>query len=1589
MIMDEVITGFRVHPRGAQGVFGVKADLASYGKVIGGGHPLGVLAGTNRFMDALDGGQWRFGDDSFPEVGVTFFAGTFVRHPLAMAAAKACLVHLKEQGPALQEALSRRTTRLVDALNGLFQQYGVPSSVQRFGSVFYFAFAPEHRLLSLLHYVLRLRGIHIWEGFPCFLTTAHGDGEIDTFIRAVEGSLQELTDGGFLPATGTTPGPTGAKTAAEPAPTVAAPVASQSVSNDDTSSIVMPLAEQLPLTEVQRELWVASQLSPEASVAFNDGVLLHLDGPLDHARLRQALQQVVERHPSLRSRFEADGESQRFVGQVTVDLPVMELLGGDSQQRFEQHRATLTSTPFDLTKAPLLRASLVRFAPERHVLILLAHHLVCDGWSFAVVINELGQCYTALATGKPAALPAAVPYHDYAAWQSARRDGPEGRATLDHWRAQFRQAPPDLDLPLDRPRRPARTFAGATERLIVDGARYKAMQQLCGRSGATVFAGMLTAFAGLLTRLTHQEDLVIGIPAAGQSLMGVDRLAGHCVHFLPLRLNVTADTPFVKLLRTVREVVLDAYEHPDITYGRLLEALTLPRDPARPPLLSALFNLDRAGFKDLGFLGLRSSVELNAKASVVFDIDFNLMETDQGLMLCCHYNRDLFDATTIQRWLGHFLTLADSATTDPQRVIGDLDLLTAHERRVMLDSWNASQRTYPRDYTVHRLLAQQVAETPEAIAVVAGEERLTYRSLDRLSARLATQLLTRCTGPNAPIAICLPRTAALPVAVLAVLKAGACYVPLDSRYPDTRIAQILEDARPALVITQSAEWAPFTKHRVPTLMLDPGWEQQLPEGSAPPSTGSPEDVAYVMFTSGSTGRPKGVQVPHRAVVNLLGSMRDRPGIGPRDTLLAITTLSFDIHVAELLLPLSVGARIVLAEREAASDATRLIALLESSRATVFQATPVTMRMLIEAGWKGDGRIRLWCGGESFPRDLANALLERAGELWNCYGPTETTVWSSIDRIERGDGAVLMGTPLANTRLHLLDQRRHPVPIGVPGELYIGGDGLAHGYLGMPEQTAERFITDPFVHDGHTRLYRTGDVGRYRPDGRIEFLGRTDHQVKVRGFRIELGDIENALGRHPSVRQRVVLAQRQASGESALAAYVAIERGSGVSVPELRKHLRGLLPDYMVPAALVILDELPLTPNGKIDRKALPLPNAPLVLGDAASDQRPTPSISLHFQLLQLWEEVLNTRGVRMDDDFFAIGGNSLLAFRMISGLERLLGRRLPVATLFANPTIEGLSKVIMDGGVGSERPLLEVQPGSSTSRPFFYLHGDYLGGGYYCVSLARRIGKEVPFYALVPRHIDPNGPLPTIEELAAEHIRHMRAVSPTGPYLLGGFCIGGVIAFEIARQLIAQGHSVGLLTLIDAETVYFGERWARRLTRACSLVTGMSPSRQLAMFARLNQRIERLRQLGPFGLIAQGLSRIGLSRGKTASQNANSLSSRLHTVNTASAAAHEQLTAYLWSVSGYHPARLDIPAHLLASDEQAAVSRDPTVGWGVLLKRVEVRRLTGNHLESITRNLPKVAEILRPLIEVSAVTTPARSEIAPNTKTVSPELSRS
>lgn len=1556
LIMDEVITGFRTHPGGAQALFGVKADLASYGKVIGGGMPIGVLCGSRRFMDALDGGMWQYGDDSFPEVGVTFFAGTFVRHPATMAAVVACLQHLKREGPALQARVDAKCTRLVERLNALFQQRGVPTTIEHFSSYFYFTFAPEHRNGSLIYYLLRDRGVHIQEGFPCFLTTAHTDDDLERIYQAFVGAVDELVTNGFFP------DPSGRVNEHErDQPVAVAPVTTAS----RTSA---PFSGPLALSESQREIWLAAQFDPQASCAYNESITLRLTGDLQPSHLETAWFRLVERHSALRIRIAADGETQEVVDGVIIPLVQHDLRGAKSEERLAALIASEAETPFDLARGPLVRVHLVRLDDRQHAVVLTAHHLICDGWSMNVLCDEWGRAYSALIAGMAPALAATCSFPEYVAQVLQRQEDPAHRSMVSYWRQRFSSVPSLPDLPSDRPRPAQRSYLGATIRRRIARETYQAIRQVAARHKATLFTTLLSGFQVLIARLTEQWDVVVGVPTAGQALLGTDGdfLVGHCVNFLPLRAMIDPQRSLAEQLPQLQRQVLEDFDRQECTYGQLVRALRLTRDPNRNPLTEVQFNLERWA-SAVEFSGLQLAFTSNPKRFVTFDLFLNVVEDADGLHLHLDYNRGLYDEATMQRWLGHYESLLSAFAQTPTTTVATLPLLTPAERHAILSGFNRSQSEYVRRDCVHDLISRQAKKTPDAIAIVAGSESLSYQALNELSSRLAALLATRGIGRGSAVAICLPRSTALPIAVLAVLKAGGCYVPLDARYPASRIQQIVDDARPALVISESDEWQPFGTLGIATLLLDDGWQKQLPSAPTTPSPATSEDVAYLLFTSGSTGRPKGVQVPHRAVVNLLHSMRERPGITASDTVLAITTLSFDIHVAEILLPLSAGARVVLAENGASSDPKRLIQLLATSKATIFQATPITMRMLVEAGWSGDGRIRLWCGGEAIPRELADLLLARAAELWNGYGPTETTVYSSLDRVERGSGPVLMGSPVANTRLHILDVRLQPVPIGVPGEIYIGGDGMAHGYLGRADLTSERFIRDPLDVENTTRLYRTGDVGRYLPDGRIEYLGRTDHQVKIRGFRIELGDIEQAIGQYPGIRERVVIARGEGANRH-LVAFIVCDTSD--TVTSLRPYLRDRLPEYMVPAAIVRLDALPLTPNGKVDRKALPATDQALSVGTPANGASPNPSISLHFHLLQVWEEILNTRGLRLDDDFFAIGGNSLLAFRMMNTIEQQIGRRLPMALLFKHPTILRLSEAIMAGSTPLERPVLRVQEGNRSNRPFFFLHGDYLGGGYYCVSLARRLGQQVPFYALVPKSIDLNRPIPSISDLAASYLQEIRTICPHGPYQLGGFCIGGNIAHEMARQLRASGEQVSLLLLIDSQASYPAERWARRLTRSFGSLTFWDRSPQLSLFARLNQRIERLKELTPLEMIQVALTKAGLRRDVPTAANASQgfTSSRLHTVQATTPSAYAQLNAYLWTTCVHVPKPLDIPVHLIASDEYLKSTSEPTAGWTRTPSGVHLHQIAGGHLESITRNLPKIVDILRPMLAPPGVT---------------------
>ncbi|MDQ2980404.1 MAG: amino acid adenylation domain-containing protein [Acidobacteriota bacterium] len=1127
LIFDEVITGFRVHPGGAQAWFGITADIATYGKVLGGGLPLGVVAGKRAFMDALDGGMWQFGDASFPEVGVTFFAGTFVRHPLAMAAALAVLNRLKAAGPALQEGLNAKAARLAARINACFEKHRVPSLVENFASILFFGFASDQKLASLLFYHLREKGVHIWEGFPCFVTEAHTEEDLDFVVRAFEASAAEMQAGGLLPSAG--------EDAERIEPARAPVTASSSVAREPGR----PAA--FPLTDAQKEIWLACQMGAEASCAFNEGVSLSLQGQLDASALRQSLADLVTAHDALRTTFDPAGDLQRVGDTAAIPMCFTDLADwkpADAEVRRRQILLEEARTPFDLARGPLARARLLRFGPEQHILVLTAHHLASDGWSTNVLLGELASLYSSRRTGTPGPVPAAGSFFDFAAAEAARRSGPGAAETDAYWLAEFATPAPVLDLPTDRPRPALKSYAGATVRRAISGALAREVRRAGAKEGCTLFVTLFAAFAGLLHRLTGQEDLVVGVPVAGQASNGVEDLVGHCINFLSIRSRAAKSVEFREYLRSIRKTILDAYDHQDSTYGSLIQKLALPRDPSRLPLVEAQFNLERIG-KGSQWEGLRVEVDTNPKAFVNDDIFLNVVETDDSLVLDCDFNTDLFDAGTVERWLEYFEKLLQGIVRDFAAPLSALPLWSDAERERVLVEWNQTRRRNGKAACAHQLFEAQAARSPAAIALSFRDERLTYAELNARANQLANHLASLGVAPGVLVGLCLRRSIDLPVALLAVLKAGGAYVPLDPTHPKDRIAAILEDAGATLVLADGDFAA------VPgTWVVDLGAERGTISRASAKDPGAPttsEDLAYVIYTSGSTGRPKGVAVAHGALVNLLEAMRERPGLDRKDTLLAVTTVSFDIATLELLLPLTVGARTALAGPDAASDGSRLSEELFRSQATVLQATPTTWRLLIDSGWRGQSNLKMLCGGEPLARDLADALLSRGASLWNMYGPTETTIWSAAGRVAAGEGAPPIGPPIANTQLYVLGEDLRPVPIGVRGEVFIGGEGLARGYWNLPERTEHSFIPDPFRLERGARLYRTGDLGRFRPDGRIELLGRCDRQVKLRGYRIELPEVEAALSSHPAVREAAALVREDSPGDKRLVGYVVAKR----------------------------------------------------------------------------------------------------------------------------------------------------------------------------------------------------------------------------------------------------------------------------------------------------------------------------------------------------------------------------------------------------------------------------------------------------------------
>ena len=1647
LIFDEVITGFRCHPGGAQAYFGVQADLATWGKIMGGGLPVGAITGKAEYMDALDGGAWQYGDGSFPEVGVTFFAGTYIRHPLTMAASWAVLSHLQREGGGLQRRLNERAAAMVGELNAFFAESGVPLHLENFASLFYPHFDDEIKFGSLLYFHLRARGVHIWEGRPCFLSTAHTDADVAFIVEAFKSSVRAMQAGGFLPgepveAVGqalglpriVAPAPVEAAgvvpavdhldgTGGAPPVTTDRPLAfslyyfgnypaeyhadkyrlvlesarfadqhgfaavwlperhfhavggfspnssllAAALARDTQrialrgGSVVLPLhhpvrvAEEwsvvdnlshgrvgvsiasgwhpndfifaperferrreicledigtiqklwrgeslpmragtgadfevtlfprpvqaqlpvwltciheesfvkageqgmgvlgylmnqtvdevatkivkyrealarhghdpakghvtilvhtfvgddpdaararargplreylrsfldnsqkrlesqngqsvdvasedleylldksfndyaegkaligspesctavverlraigadeigcfidfgvdadavlaslpaldrlrqryaeplatapapaertLPLTEAQSGLWVLGQTDPEALRAYQESTTLELRGPLDTDALGRAVQATVDRHEALRALVRFDGEAQVVHPATVVNVPVIDL--SDNPGCLPDALAGIEAMAFDHECGPLLRAVVVRLDTARHLLVLTFHHLFGNGPSYWVFFEELCALYEAARAGRVPTLEPAMQLSEFVRWrndEAARTETEDERFWLD----RFREGVPVLELPTDRPRPARRTHRGGRAAVTLPRELATSLRKVAAARKGSLFMLLLSAFGTLLHRLSGQEALTVGVAYEGEarSMPGGERLFANTTNVLPLPSRAREDTTFADLFAATKELVLSANDHQSHFFGRLLKKLAVHPDPARSPVFQVFFNYESGKFRRELSDGL--AVELltegvpyrNPHDTAMFELHMNVAEKDGTLYCECDYNRDLYDEATVTRWLGHFRTLLDGIAQRPDAPIWSLPLLDADEQRRILRDWNATAVDYPAADTLTGLFEAQVRRTPDDPALLFDGATLSYRELDRRANQLANHLRKNGVARETLVALCVERSVEMVVGMLGVLKAGGAYVPLDPDYPADRLEFMLADAAAPVLLTQKHLAGRLPTHAARVLHLDTDWPAIATESDLPPADGAAADaLAYVIYTSGSTGRPKGALLTHRNVVNCMRWVVDTYGFGPGERVFQKTPFSFDLSVPEFFAPLISGAAVVMARPGSHGNGDYLANVIAEQGVTFTHFVPSMLALFLEEkNLPARCRTLRWvcCNGEPLPAETVSRFYEVFGalpvQLHNLYGPTEAAVQVTAGACPREGGqTVSIGRPLPNTQIYLLDHRGQPVPVGVPGELFIGGVQVGRGYLNRPELTGQRFLPDPFSTQPGAQLYRTGDLARWLPDGRVVHLGRLDHQVKVRGFRIELGEIEAVLNRHPGVRESVVVAREDRPGDRRLVAYVVAmpEGRAGLSV-QLRAAVLVSLPEYMLPAAFVLLERLPLSPNGKVDRKNLPAPDWPA--REEATDAYVAPRDGLEERIAAVWKAVLGVERVGAKDNFFELGGDSLLGLRTVNRLREFLdGETLSLAAVFETPTVEGLA----------------------------------------------------------------------------------------------------------------------------------------------------------------------------------------------------------------------------------------------------------------------------------------------------------------------------
>lgn len=1172
-----------------------------------------------------------------------------------------------------------------------------------------------------------------------------------------------------------------------------------------------------PLSYTQQRLWFLQQLEP-GLCSYHINVVLDLHGPLVPEYLESSFNEILRRHEILRTTFASiDSTPLQFIHPFQpVSIPTRDLRSVQADSRLESAKKRICEgiyQPFDLACFPVFRTGLIRLQEDRHLFYLIIHHMLFDGWSRNIFIKEFCELYRSCQAGVAPNLPALpIQYRDYAAREREKIQNGGLKTDLKFWIETLAKPLPVLDLPVDKPRPPVQTYRGAEVNITLPQPLISGLEMLSRQNRTTLFMTMLAAFKILLTRYTGQSDIIAGVPVAGRTHLDFDGLIGMFVNDIALRTKICGDPTFLELLNQVRSACLNGYAHMEVPFDLLVSELNPERDLSRTPVFQVFFNM-------LNFGEMTTHAgELNVE---LLDLELELSKFDLSVVskrlkenpeITFEYNTDLFDRETIVQFAAHYQNLLTNILAEPENRISEFVFMSETEIDRILKSWNQTSAVSNARSSISGMWKQQAARSADSPALISDGKIISYRALDQQVDQLAFFLAGQGIQPEAKVGLLIERSVEMVIAMLAVIRAGGVYVPLDPGYPLERLAGMLADSGANFLLTKKRHLANIPQPPVRTLYLDEGWENFVGDGTGElPMGANPENAAYFIYTSGSTGVPKGVPGMHAGLLNRLNWMWQAYPFEPGEVCCQKTSLSMVDSVCEILSPLLQGIPLVLLSDEDVRSPQRFVAILAEHQVFRLVLVPSLLALLLEAVPNLGARLPVLrlciSSGETLPLELARKFQACAPNctLLNLYGSSEVSADVAYHPIQPEDletGPIPIGKPISNTQIYLLDRFLQPVPIGVKGEIFIGGANLARGYHQKSELTAERFLPDPFSTEPGQRLYRTGDMGRFRRDGTIEYLGRTDDQVKLRGFRIELNEIRTLLEQHPGIRQAVVVLRADLPAGKGLAAYFIPADENPPSAQELRSWLEKRLPAYMLPAAWVCMRTFPLTPSGKLDVLRMPEPQ----MNGNEAETLTAPRDDLERRLVKIWEGVLAVKPIGIKDDFFQLGGHSLLDIRVVDQIEHQIGIRLPLLTILKAPTIEKLAQAIRAGGISENRSsVVPLQPDGS-KPPLFLVHG--LGGGVLdYLPLVEQLGAGQPVYGLVARGLL-SGEMPdqSIEDMAARCVRAIKSIQPAGPYYLGGYCFGGVVAYEAACQLLENGDSVSFLGIIEGYTLDYFQR---------------------------------------------------------------------------------------------------------------------------------------------------------------------------------------